>query len=411
MNALRRLAQYAQAMNRVILTHSTLLTALKDHLPSNKQRQTIVDGLLYAYQLDQECEILPIAPMEWALLEQYHDADFIQELTRPRDVIDQQSENYKTMQECINDEFEELDDDEQELSSSVQDEKFGLSFDCYPFPFMRYYVNLTAASTIQLARRLVNSTNETESRRTIGINWYGGRHHCHRSRCSGFCYVNDVVLGITTIRKMCSGGVFYLDLDLHNGDGVAEAFKFSKKVSTCSVHRHDVGFFPVGTGRLDVSVAGMYNVPTRRGLTDEDMLWIIENIVLKLIEKHQPDYLVVQLGCDGLALDPNNEWNMTIQGYSSVMRLLLGNVGLPIMVLGGGGYNHTEVAKCWTFVTGTLLGYGVDKFDEIPEHRQLDHYESDGFMFWTDSNLHPRKMRNGNDLEYLQHLKSHLLSL
>lgn len=61
-----------------------------------------------------------------------------------------------------------------------------------------------------------------------------------------FCYINDIVLGITTIRKMFSGNVFYLDLDLHNGDGVAEAFKYSKKVATCSVHRCEVGFFQQG---------------------------------------------------------------------------------------------------------------------------------------------------------------------
>ncbi|KAG5420161.1 REV1 [Candida metapsilosis] len=330
------------------------------------------------------------------------------ELTRPRDEIDKQSENYKQIRDAISDEFEDLDDCEDEVPDPANEQKFGLEFDCYPFPFMRHYVNLTAASTIQLARKLVNSTKESDSARPIGINWYGGRHHCHRAKCSGFCYINDVVLGITTIRKMCSGNVFYLDLDLHDGDGVAEAFKFSKKVTTCSVHRQEVGFFPGMFGNVDASVVGMYNVPTLRGLSDWKMLWILENIVYDLIAKSKPDYFVVQLGCDGLASDPNKQWNMTIGGYVKVVKFLMENIKVPIMFLGGGGYNHTEVAKCWTAVTATILGHNVDKFDEVPDHEKLDDYEDDGYMFWTDSNSHPSKMKDENDMSFLSSIMSTL---
>ncbi|KAI5970312.1 HOS1 [Candida margitis] len=397
-------------MNHIILTHSDLLTTLADELPSNKQRQSLVQGLLNAYKLDELCEVLPIIPIQDASMGQYHDKDFINQLQQPRDDVDKQLDSYEKVRMAVSEEFEGCNDTEEETVGD--DEKFGLSFDCYPFPFMRYYVNLIAASTIQLAKRVVNSCKEGGiPGQIIGINWYGGRHHCHRSRCSGFCYINDVVLGISTIRKMCSGGVFYLDLDLHNGDGVAEAFKFSKKVTTCSVHRHDVGFFPAGSGKLEDSVSGMYNVPTRRGLTNEVMQWILQNIVFQLIDKHQPQYLVVQLGCDGLSSDPNNEWNMTIEGYADVVHLLIEYVDIPVIVLGGGGYNHTEVAKCWTYVTGTLLGYKAADFDEIPDHRLLDNYEHDGYRFWTDSNLQPGKMKNENTLENLLSLQAHLLSL
>lgn len=397
-------------MNKIILAHSELLTRLADELPSNKQRQSLVQGLLNAYKLDQQCEILPISPVEWTLLEQYHDKDFIKELQRPRNDIDSQLEDYREVRDFIRDQFDDVDESEEDYSE-FNAGKFGLEFDCYPFPFMRYYVNLTAASTIQLAKRVVNYSREIDFGGVIGINWYGGRHHCHRSKCSGFCYINDIVLGITTIRKMNAGGVFYLDLDLHNGDGVAEAFKFSKKVTTCSVHRYDAGFFPQGSGKLEQSVSGMYNVPTKRGLTNDDMIWIIENIVLQLIHRHQPKYLIVQLGCDGLNTDPNNEWNMTIKGYLEAIQLLVKRAGLPIMVFGGGGYNHAEVARCWTFVTGTLLGYNADSFGEIPENEKLDHYEADSYQFWTDSNLQPGKMKNENDLNYFQHVQAHLLSL
>lgn len=44
----------------------------------------------------------------------------------------------------------------------------------------------------------------------------------------GFCYVNDVVLCIQRLRHLGHGRVLYVDLDVHHGDGVENAFAFSK---------------------------------------------------------------------------------------------------------------------------------------------------------------------------------------
>lgn len=35
----------------------------------------------------------------------------------------------------------------------------------------------------------------------ICINWAGGLHHAKKSEASGFCYVNDIVLGILELLK------------------------------------------------------------------------------------------------------------------------------------------------------------------------------------------------------------------
>lgn len=40
---------------------------------------------------------------------------------------------------------------------------------------------------------------------------------------AGFCYVNDLVLAILELLKH-HARVLYLDLDVHHGDGVEEAF-------------------------------------------------------------------------------------------------------------------------------------------------------------------------------------------
>ena len=43
-------------------------------------------------------------------------------------------------------------------------------------------------------------------------------HHAKKSSAQGFCYVNDIVIGIIELRKKFDK-ILYIDLDLHHGDG------------------------------------------------------------------------------------------------------------------------------------------------------------------------------------------------
>ena len=74
----------------------------------------------------------------------------------------------------------------------------------------------------------------------------GGLHHAMASRASGFCYVNDAVIGIS---KLVREGkrVAYLDFDAHHGDGVQKAFYGTDRVLTLSFHETGHTLFP-GTG-------------------------------------------------------------------------------------------------------------------------------------------------------------------
>ena len=49
------------------------------------------------------------------------------------------------------------------------------------------YAALVAGGSLAAARALV------EGRHRIAAHFDGGRHHAHKSRAAGFCYVNDVV--------------------------------------------------------------------------------------------------------------------------------------------------------------------------------------------------------------------------
>jgi histone deacetylase 1/2 len=115
----------------------------------------------------------------------------------------------------------------------------------------------------------------------VCINWAGGLHHAKRKEPSGFCYINDIVLAIQELLRY-HNRVLYIDIDVHHGDGVEEAFYNTNRVMTLSFHKYGK-FFP-GTGAItDIGVeSGMYhslNIPLKSGMTDQAFESLFKPIV------------------------------------------------------------------------------------------------------------------------------------
>lgn len=115
--------------------------------------------------------------------------------------------------------------------------------DCPVFDGLYEFCQLSAGGSVAAAVKLNKQASE------ICINWGGGLHHAKKSEASGFCYVNDIVLGILELLKYHQR-VLYIDIDVHHGDGVEEAFYTTDRVMTVSFHKYGE-YFP-GTGDLRV---------------------------------------------------------------------------------------------------------------------------------------------------------------
>ena len=116
----------------------------------------------------------------------------------------------------------------------------------------------------------------------IAINWSGGLHHAKKFEASGFCYVNDIVIGILELLKV-HPRVLYIDIDIHHGDGVQDAFYLTDRVMTVSFHKYGNYFFP-GTGDMyEVGAeSGRYyslNVPLKEGVDDENYEFIFKPVM------------------------------------------------------------------------------------------------------------------------------------
>ena len=205
------------------------------------------------------------------------------------------------------------------------------------------------------------------SKCNIAIHWLGGWHHAHRSSAAGWCYVNDCVLAILKLRERFSR-VLYIDIDVHHGDGVEEAFMGTPKVMTFSVHKYEPGFFP-GTGSISDQGIGrgrgyVLNLPLKEGIADESFISHVQTILAALKIKYCPDAVVCQFGADGLNNDPMKSFNLTDNSFTTLVRYVL-KWDLPTLLLGGGGYHEANVARCWARVTAAVLGKPLP--DEIPE--------------------------------------------
>jgi histone deacetylase 1/2 len=210
----------------------------------------------------------------------------------------------------------------------------------------------------------------------VAINWAGGLHHAKKCEASGFCYINDIVLSILELLKHHSR-VLYIDIDVHHGDGVEEAFFTTDRVMCVSFHKFG-DFFP-GTGALrDVGArAGkLYSVnfPLNDGIDDASYESIFKPVIAKVMEHYRPSAVVLQCGADSLTGDRLGVFNLTLHGHAECVRFVR-SFGLPTLLLGGGGYTIRNVARCWANETATVLGVTLP--DYIPPNDYIEFYRPD----------------------------------
>ena len=201
-----------------------------------------------------------------------------------------------------------------------QMQRFNVGEDCPVFDGLYEFCQLSSGGSVASAVKLNKQSAD------IAINWAGGLHHAKKSEASGFCYVNDIVLAILELLKYhqvslftswdvclllwifvhCLGYLFtswdnclplnsfaslpfvqrvlYIDIDIHHGDGVEEAFYTTDRVMTVSFHKYGE-YFP-GTGDLrDIGAGkGKYyavNFPLRDGIDDDSY----NNIFVPIMSK------------------------------------------------------------------------------------------------------------------------------
>ncbi len=262
--------------------------------------------------------------------------------------------------------------------------------DAARFNFSEYGDNPVFPGMYEVSNRIVGATLKAaelvaDGKVDVAFNHSGGGHHAAPNSASGFCIFNDVVIAI---KHLLAKGlrVAYVDIDAHHADGVQDAFYGTDKVLNISLHETGRILFP-GTGEVSEIGVGAgrgysVNIPLAPYTDDGIYLWAFDQVVPALVGSFKPDIVFTQLGCDTHYLDPMTQLNLTTGGYEGVIRRLR-QLAPKWVAVGGGGYEMSVVARCWT------LAYGIMTDREWPDRIPRSYQELYGIKRLRD-NAKPR---------------------
>ncbi|KAM3959490.1 histone deacetylase 3 [Aphomia sociella] len=274
---------------------------------------------------------------------------------------------------------------------------YNVGDDCPVFEGLFDFCSMYTGASLEGAMKLNNNACD------IAINWSGGLHHAKKFEPSGFCYVNDIVIAILELLKY-HPRVLYIDIDVHHGDGVQEAFYLTDRVMTVSFHKYGNYFFP-GTGDMyEIGAeSGRYysvNVPLKEGIDDQSYVQVFKPVISNVMEFYRPTAIVLQCGADSLAGDRLGCFSLSTRGHGECVKFVK-NLNVPTLVVGGGGYTLRNVARCWTYETSLLVDENIS--NELPYTEYLE-------FFAPDFQLHPEisSTNNANSKQYLEAITKHV---
>lgn len=370
--------QLTPSNDKIVLVHNETLMLLCSKIPNLNNRAEIVYNLIKSYNLLGDLRIIDATSATIEDMCRFHSSLYI-------DFLKKISTDYT---------FATYEDKDFVVEKFAEESKdFGIGYDCPVVDHILKLVSLIAGSSICAAKELC------EGSASIAINWYGGWHHAQRDYAEGFCYINDIVLAIEELRSVF-GKVLYIDLDVHHGNGVENAFNFSRKVFTLSLHKYETGFYP-GTGGLDdIGIGkGRYytiNVPLKEGIADAPYCFLFRKISNEIVKYFQPNAVVIQCGADGLTGDELGGFNLTLNTFGFCLKQVL-NWKKPTLILGGGGYRAANVARCWTYLTSIALGRTLS--NNIPDNKYFSEFGPDFTL-----EVFPSNRKDYNTTEYLSAL-------
>lgn len=168
-------------------------------------------------------------------------------------------------------------------------------------------------------------------------------HHVTRAAYGGSCYLNNAAVAAQALVAAGHERVAVVDIDAHHGNGTESIFYDRADVFYGSVHVDPgAGWFPHVVGFADETGAGAgvgatMNVPLAPESGDGPWLEGLAQLVAA-VGGHRATALVVSLGVDAAADDPNSPLRVSVDGFHGAAAALQA-LELPTVVVQEGGYN------------------------------------------------------------------------
>jgi acetoin utilization protein AcuC len=294
-----------------------------DNHPFGPQRHHVFEQAFYQQALNQKVDILAPVKTTRQNLELFHTADYIQKV--------------------------------------IEQSKFGVGYldngDTPAFVGMYEAACYVSGSVLDAVGQLMKGYYK---KAFIPI---AGLHHARRHAAAGFCVVNDCGIAIETLfNKYHLQRVAYVDIDAHHGDGVFYSFEDDPRLIFADLHEDGHFLYP-GTGVISETGKGeatgkKLNIPMPPN-ADDKLFFKIWPRVEAFLEKHKPEFILFQCGADSIKDDPITHLAYSENAHAHAAKRLSEIAerycGGKLLAMGGGGYNHDNIAKAWTAVVAALL--------------------------------------------------------
>ena len=196
----------------------------------------------------------------------------------------------------------------------------------------------------------------------------------HGSR--GFCTLNMEAIMIEYIRqKYGVKKIAVVDTDCHHGDGSQDIFWHDPDTLFISMHQDGRTLYP-GSGFPDEAggpnaYGSIVNLPMPPETCEEGFLYVLDNIVMPLLDDFKPDLIVNSAGQDNHYSDPITNMKFTAHGYA-----VLNDRLQPHLAVLEGGYS---IESALPYInTGIILAMAGLDYSHIkePDYSARDQIQS-----------------------------------
>src|SRR5260221_6732407 len=183
-------------------------------------------------------------------------------------------------------------------------------------------------------------------------------HHATRAAYGGSCYLNNAAIAAAALRRCGAGRVAVIDIDAHHGNGTQAIFYDRPDVYYGSLHVDPgAGSVPHYAGYRDergnaAGTGANRNLPLAPGTGDDGSLAAIQLLVAESRDPG-PDAVVVSLGVDAAAADPESPLQVSADGYRRAGELI--GALAPVVAVQEGGYDLRSLGGLVVATLGGLL--------------------------------------------------------
>ena len=183
-------------------------------------------------------------------------------------------------------------------------------------------------------------------------------HHAEADRAMGFCLFNNVAVAAASLAAR-GERVAIVDWDVHHGNGTQDIFENDPRVLYVSTHQAPL--YP-GTGLLeetggpDAPFTNL-NLPLPPGTRGDVFRQAFDEVVLPVIARFAPTWLLISAGFDGHRNDPLASLQLTSSDFADLaLRLQQMVPDRRVVVVLEGGYDFEALSTSTGATLSALVG-------------------------------------------------------